>query len=192
MASTITASTLKVTIEESIDLGGVQRNSKNTLSIAGIKNIHKRIVTCPKGTDGDADGFASDGGGDVQNRTTLLSFQADVHTASGPHMDLQNTKYIRITNLDNTESIAIQFMISADEDGGIDSNTGDEFIHLLEAGKSLMLGSPHDSVFVDDGGASYALGDWTTAIGGFFDDLHTIKADPGLNDIDVEVYVAST
>ena len=44
MASTITASTLKVTIREDIKLNGVEQGSTNTLDIASISEIYKRIV----------------------------------------------------------------------------------------------------------------------------------------------------
>ena len=44
MASTITASTLKVTIREEIELNGVQQGGVNTLSIGSINEVYKRIV----------------------------------------------------------------------------------------------------------------------------------------------------
>ena len=43
MASTITAATLTVTINESISLNGSQQGSTNTVNIASIAEISKRI-----------------------------------------------------------------------------------------------------------------------------------------------------
>ena len=45
MASTITAATMTVTITESISLNGADQGATNTLSIASINEVVKRIVT---------------------------------------------------------------------------------------------------------------------------------------------------
>ena len=46
MASSITAKTLKVTINESISLNGTEQGGTNTLNISSITDVFKRIVTC--------------------------------------------------------------------------------------------------------------------------------------------------
>ena len=46
MASTISAATLTVTITEAVTLNGYDQGSSNSLSIASINEVMKRIVTC--------------------------------------------------------------------------------------------------------------------------------------------------
>jgi len=47
MASTITSATLTVTLTEAINLNGKDQGSKNTLSVASINEVSKRIITVP-------------------------------------------------------------------------------------------------------------------------------------------------
>ena len=51
MASTVKSSKLKVTLTEEINLNGTEYGSKNELSISGIKDVFKRIVTIAAGDD---------------------------------------------------------------------------------------------------------------------------------------------
>ena len=93
MASTITASTLKVTIQEDIKLNGVQQGGLNTLSIGSITNAVKRIVNI--GTD----------------EIGLLGFGAAYNTELSKtylagQFDEDTVRYIRKTNLEDTNHIA--------------------------------------------------------------------------------------
>ena len=45
MASTVSASTLKVTITESITLNGSNQGATNTVSISNVDEVFKRIIT---------------------------------------------------------------------------------------------------------------------------------------------------
>ena len=47
MASTITASTMTVTVSESITLNGVNQGGTQTLSIPAIATLSKRIIDVP-------------------------------------------------------------------------------------------------------------------------------------------------
>jgi len=94
MASTITASTLKVTIREDIKLNGVQQGGVNTLSIGSITNAVKRIVNI--GTDE----IGLLGFGTAYNTELSKTYLAG-------QFDEDTVRYIRITNLDDTNHIAL-------------------------------------------------------------------------------------
>ena len=171
MASTIVASTLKITIEEDITLNGVQQGGVNTLSIDNVNEIYKRIVTCPASTN-----------------TTIATFKSSVNVSGSmvgqtalraSSLDMEDVKYIRVTNLDDSSSVNW----SRRSDTGEDDTAGDESATLLlEAGKSFMMGSPHDSINVND--------DNNTVLTSLID-LESILIDPSANAVDVEIFIAS-
>ena len=156
------ASTLKVKIEENIILDNQDYGSKRTFEIGSIANITKKIVTIA----GDDD-------------ATVLVFKSTTASADGA-LDLQTVKYIRITNLDSSNSVNISLQL----DSGEDNSAADLSItHLLEAGRSFMMGAPDEAAHSDDDSASIV-----TAL----TDLESIIIDPGSNSGQVEVFVAST
>jgi hypothetical protein len=153
MASTISSATLTVTITEAVSLNGSAQGATNTLSIASINEIFKRIVTCT-----------------ASQTTTVLTFNADVHGAAGA-IDLQDAKYIRITNKDDTNALELAVV-------------GAATLYQVElaAGESHVLGNP-EAVMLAEADTSPSFG--TMA------DLASIQVNPGGNAIDVEVFVAS-
>ena len=162
MASTITASTLKVTIREDIKLNGVDQGGVNTFNVASIKDISKRIVTIA--ADDDA---------------TVLVFKSTTAIADGA-LDKDTVKYIRITNLDDSNSVNISLQL----DSGEDNSAADLSVtHLLEAGRSFVMGTVDEAVHADDDAATIV-----TAL----TDLESIIVDPGSNAGTVEVFIAST
>ena len=157
---------LVVTITESVTLNGAARGSSNALTISGVDDIYHRIITCP----------AADGG---ISGTTLVKFSAAVNTVDGAAaLDLDNVKYIRVTNMDSSNSVTLSLQVSNDEDGAADFSSS----ILLEAGKSFLMGTPHDGIQVSDANANVI----TTLV-----DLESIIADPAANDVKVEVFIAS-
>ena len=124
--------TLTVTINESLTLNGRERGSENILSITGINEVFHRIVSCPNAVD-----------------TTVATFRTAVNTADGA-IDLEDTKYIRLTNLDSSNSVTISQQVSGGENGVADSSVS----VLLEAGKSFLLGTVHDGIALDDDSAT--------------------------------------
>jgi len=156
------AGTLKVKIEEDIILENQNYGSKRTFEISSIANITKKIVTIA--SDDDA---------------TVLVFKSTTASADGA-LDLQTVKYIRITNLDSSNSVNISLQL----DSGEDNSAADLSItHLLEAGRSFLMGAPDEGAHTDDDSASIV-----TAL----TDLESIIVDPGSNSGQVEVFVAST
>ena len=163
MASTITASTMKVTISENITLNGRQQGGSQTFSIASINEIFKRIVTCPANQD-----------------TTVALFQSAVSDdIESLGLDTQDVKYIRVTNLDDTNAINLSLQLDAGED---DSAADESATISLAAGQSYVMGTSHDSVAVSDANAN---------INATLHDLESILIDPVANAVDVEIFVAS-
>jgi len=151
---------LTVSIKEELTLNGAQQGGVNTVSIASVTQSFKRVVTCPASVD-----------------TTVAVFQAGTNTQDGA-LALQNVKYLRVTNLDSTNSVNLSLQISTAENGTADSSC----TVLLEAGKSFIMGAVHDGIAVDDDAATIV----TTLT-----DLESIIVDPSGNDVTVEIFIAS-
>ena len=151
---------LTVTISEDVLLNGSTRGSTNTLTITGIEHVLERIVTIPANSDG----------------TVLLT--KDSITSQEGAVDIQDTKYIRITNLDSTNNVTLSLQLDVNEnDSGADLSAS----VLLEAGKSFMLGAPHDAIGVDDDSSSIQ-----TSLA----DLESILVDSRSNSVKLELFVA--
>ena len=151
---------LTVTLTESVTLNGSVRGSTNQLTITGIESVLERIVTIPANAD-----------------ATVLLNKSTVATSDGA-IDIQDTKYIRVTNLDSTNSVTLSLQIDAAEN---DSSAAESCSILLEAGKTFMLGTPHNSVAVSDANATIV----TT-----LHDLESILVDSFTNAVKLEVFVA--
>ena len=107
MASTITAAALTVTITESIELNGKDQGGINTLVIPSVATISKRIVDVPA------------------SEVEIIAMSTAV--ASGTFVE-GDVRYIRITNLDDTNHVTLTFK---DEDAT-------EFAILLDKGQSFI------------------------------------------------------
>ena len=87
MASTLSDSTLSVILTEKLTLNGRDHGSSQKITITGVNEVSKRILTCATtpGTQVYAGGAAAG----------LGTFVTD------------NVKYIRITNLDDTNFVVV-------------------------------------------------------------------------------------
>ena len=153
MASTITAADLTVKITETINLNGRDQGSSNSFSISSINEISKRIITIPASAD-----------------TTIATFAAAVSTSVQAY-DVEDVRYIRLTNLDDTESINVA-MVGASDNA--------QFV--VPAGQSLVFGTPDDFMLGEED---------TTPAFASFEDLASIVVDSGSNSVDVELFIAS-
>ena len=151
---------LTVTLTESVTLNGSVRGSTNQLTITGIESVFDRIVTIPNDQD-----------------TTILLTKASV-ASSDSAVDIQDTKYIRITNLDSTNSVTLSLQLDVNEN---DSGADQSVSILLEAGKTFMLGTPHDAIGVDDDSSTIQ-----TSLA----DLESILVDTAANTVKLELFVA--
>ena len=158
---------LKVIIREELTLNGYDQGAKNTLTISDVDEVFKRIVTCP-----------------ANNETTIARFRSSVGNASGTAtfdsaLDVQDVKYVRVTNLDGSNDLKLSLQIDVGED---DTGADASATILIEAGNSFIMGSPEDGIGVLDANANLV----TDLV-----DLDSLVVQPGSNSVDVEVYVAS-
>ena len=115
MASTVTAATLTVKLTETVSLNGRDQGAETTLTIASINEVMKRIVSCS-----------------ASQTTTIAEFRNDVYEAAGA-IDIEDSRYIRITNLDDTNSVEIAVV-----------TVGTTYQVKLDPGHSHILGSAND------------------------------------------------
>ena len=153
MATTITNATMTVTITESVSLNGTDQGGTNSFTVANVDEVYKRILTCP-----------------ASNTTTIATFNSDAHGAANA-IDIEDSKYIRVTNKDNTNAVELAVVGAATL-----------YQVTLAAGQSHILGSA-DGLMLSEADTSPSFG--TMA------DLASIQVNPGGNAIDVEVFVAS-
>tara|TARA_Y100001973_G_C5133602_1_gene299116 strand:- start:598 stop:1083 length:486 start_codon:yes stop_codon:yes gene_type:complete len=160
MASTITAASMTVTITESITLNGQAQGGTNSFSIGSVNEIYKRIVTCVDDTD-----------------CTIATFQTATSTSDGA-IDLEDVRYIRVTNLDDTNPMNLSLQVAGGEGGTPNMSS----TILVEAGKSFIMGSAHDGIGLSDTDATIVTS---------LNDLESLLVDPLSENIDVEVFIAS-
>ena len=158
MATTVTAATLTVTVAEDITLNGIQQGASNTKTFASINEISKRIVTV------------------TTTEATIATFHA---SAIGAAQFLEaNVRYMRFTNLDDTNFITLTFT----------NENNDEVAIKLDAGQSFIWNGDNSGGVVNvfnatenaDANSDVALGDLTN-----------IQADANTASCDLEMFVAS-
>lgn len=154
--------TLTVTHTESLTLNGSEQGNTNSLSIASVNEVYKRIVTCP-----------------ANSETTLINFHSSVADGTLSPVDMQSVRYIRLTNLDGSNDLKMSLQIDVGED---DSAADTSATILVKAGHSFIMGYPEDAVGVSDANANLV----TDLV-----DLESIVIQPGGNAIKVELFVAS-
>ena len=108
MASTITAATLTVTLTESVTLNGSDQGATNTLSIASVNEVSKRIVTA------------------TTAERIILVFGDNI--AAG-QFDKTKAVYVRITNLDDTNHVGLIFRNLVGDEFSVKLDKGQSFIY---------------------------------------------------------------
>ena len=153
---------LVVNISEEVTLNGKVRGSENSLEISSVTQVLHRIVTCPANQD-----------------TTVANFHAATNTSDNA-LDVEDAKYIRVTNLDASNSINLSLQIDSAE--GSTAVASESATILVAGGRSFIMGTPSDGLAVSDANATIV----TT-----LHNLESILVDPGSNAISVEVFIAS-
>ncbi len=149
MATTVTDANLTVTITDSVTLNGQAYGNTNTLTVASIDEVYNRVVEVP-----------------------ISAFTAIVQlgTTGQGSITAANAKYIRITNLDDTNYVNLKVFGT------------DAMVVKLEAGKSFILGGVSFDAIA---GADIAQG----AVS--HNAAFVISAEATVAACDVEVFVAS-
>ena len=89
------AADLTTTVTESVVLNGALRGNTNTVTTTGINNVFERILTCINSQE-----------------TTVAVFGTAPYSSAGA-IDVQNARYIRITNLDADAWIEVAVVTTA-------------------------------------------------------------------------------
>jgi hypothetical protein len=157
MATTIKAATLTVTLTEAITLNGYDQGSKNILSISSVTEAHKRIITVP-----------------TSERTII-----NIGTLVGAGMFVEgDVKYIRITNLDDTNHAGLIFQNENDDEFAVKLDKGQSFIYNGD----LSAGLVDTMDAIDNSGLSANT----------FGDLVSVTAIADTAAVDLEIFIAST
>ena len=155
MTTTLTAATLTVTLKESIELNGVEQGSTNTKTIASINEVSKRIVTV------------------TTTEVEIIAIGTAISTGTFIEGDV---RYIRFTNLDDTNFVTLTFKNEND----------DEFAVKVDAGYSFIYPADNSGGVVDTMDAIDGTG-LTLSLG----DLVNVTADADTGSCDMEIFVAS-
>ena len=156
MASTLTPAPLNVTIREQITMNGTDYGGITRYTVNNISEISRRLVT----TNGTSS-------------TEIIRFQP---SASAGQFINTDVRYLRITNLDDTNFATLRFQGSASTD----------YSFRLDPTGSHLLMTTQDSGSSNAGVTSYA------DIGGIvLTNLRTIKVIADTAAVDLELFVAS-
>mgnify|MGYP001173036646 FL=1 len=153
MATTLTAATLTVNVTESISLNGKDQGATNAFTISSINEVFKQIVTA------------------TTTATTFLKFGS---AASAGTLIRSDVKYLRLTNLDDTNFVTI----------GLQDDSADTAYIKLEKGQSVILGGTDEGPQVEVSASAAAFSAWASV------DSLTLDADTA--SVDVEIFAAMT
>tara|TARA_Y100000310_G_scaffold187390_1_gene187431 strand:+ start:357 stop:827 length:471 start_codon:yes stop_codon:yes gene_type:complete len=155
MATTLITSNLKVKITETIFLNGQNQGASSTITIPSVATISKRIVDVPT------------------SEVEIVGISTAV--SSGTFIE-GDVRYIRITNLDDTNHVGLIFKNEDADEFGIKLDKGQSFIYNADA----------------SGGVVDTMEAAATAIStNTFADLVNITAIADTAACDVEVFIAS-
>jgi len=150
MASTVSAQQLTVEIKETLTLNGTTYDQTVSKSLTGIGNVSKRIFSIPHSTS-----------------VTLATF---ISAVTNNQFDVEDVKYIRVTNLDDTDALILTKAFNA-------TSSATE----LKAGCSVVYFTPNGN-----GATSKAAITTTDDIESLF-----IHNSHGGNALDCEVFIAT-
>ena len=136
---------LVTTITDAVTLNSSVRGSTNSITTTGINDVFERIVTCAH-----------------SQTTTVAVFAASPHTSAGA-IDVDRSKYVRVTNLDADAEIELAIVTTASNyqvtirAGGSHVLFQGAAIALAEEDTSPSFGTMEDiaSLQVKPVGASY-------------------------------------
>ena len=144
---------LTTTITESVILNGSIRGSSNVLTTTGIVDVMERILTLAH-----------------SNTATIVTFGSTPHSSAGA-VDVENAKYVRVTNLSATDDMILAFVTS-----------GTNYQVTVRAGGSHILYQAEDAILGE--------ADSTPAFSGLAD-VVTIQARPSATtDVQCELFIA--
>tara|TARA_R100000664_G_scaffold22473_1_gene31974 strand:- start:792 stop:1241 length:450 start_codon:yes stop_codon:yes gene_type:complete len=143
---------LTTTISESVTLNGATRGTTNTITTTGVVDVFERILTCSH-----------------SQTTTIATFGSSPHSSAGA-LDVENCKYLRVTNLSTDQDMMVAFVTS-----------GTNYQVTVRAGGSHILFQAEDGILGE--------ADSTPAFSGLAD-IVTVQVRPSATtDVQVEIFV---
>ncbi len=138
MASNLGSNSLTITIQEDIELNGLQQGSITSQSISAVSSVYKRIMTIP----------VNDGSIGANDHVTVITTTGDAgSTVEAGKFIVGDLKYFRLTNLNTGAGEGILLQIARDDNSDA---TDDEAAWLLiEEGRSFILNT-FDAAFDAD------------------------------------------
>tara|TARA_R100000781_G_scaffold92092_1_gene57035 strand:+ start:16893 stop:17342 length:450 start_codon:yes stop_codon:yes gene_type:complete len=144
---------LTVTISESVTLNGALRGSTNSITTSSIVDTYERILTAAH-----------------SNTTTICTFAASPHTSAGA-LDVENCKYLRITNLSDTEDMKLAL---------VTTNTNYQ-VTVRAGGSHVLFQAENGAIGEEDTSPAFPT----------LEDITSVQVRPsGSADIQVETFVA--
>ena len=143
---------LTTTISESVTLNGATRGTTNTMVTTSVVDVFERILTCTH-----------------SQTTTVAVFGSTPHASAGA-LDVENCKYLRITNLSTDQDMKVAF---------ITTNTNYQV--------TVRTGASHVLFQAEEG----AIGETDTSPAfGTLEDITSVQVRPAATtDVQVEVFV---
>jgi hypothetical protein len=143
---------LTTTVTESVTLNGATRGTTNVLTTTGIVDVFERILTCSH-----------------SNTTTIATFASTPHASAGA-LDVENCKYIRVTNLSSDQDMKLALI-----------TTNTNYQVTVRAGGSHILFQAEEG----------AIGETDTSPAfGTLEDITSIQVRPSATtDVQVEIFV---
>jgi len=110
---------LTVTVTENVILNNERRGSTNTVTIADILNTFERMVVCTH-----------------SETTTIATFATAPYTSAGA-IDVENVRYIRVTNLD-AEGALVLAVVTTNTNYQVRLTPGTS--HIIPRGEAEIIG----------------------------------------------------
>mgnify|MGYP003645942702 CR=1 FL=1 len=145
--------TLTATITESVTLNSAARGSTNTIAVNNIVDVFERILTAAH-----------------TNTTTIATFASTPHSSAGA-LDVENCKYLRITNLSSDQDIKLALV-----------TTNTNYQVTVRAGGSHILFQTEEAAIAEaDTSPNFPT----------LEDLVTVEVRPSATtDVQVEIFAA--
>jgi len=140
MTTTLTASTMNITLTESINLNGTNQGATNSVAIPSIAEISKRILTI------------------TTNEATIATMSGAV--ASAGHFNDSAVRYMRFTNKDDTNFLTLTFQNDDDDEVAIKLDAGNSFMWFADNSGGMV--DVFNAATAGDAASDTALGSITT------------------------------
>ena len=110
---------LTTTVTESVVLNGALRGNTNSVTTTGINNVFERIVTC------------------IHSQTTTVAVFATAPYTSAGAIDVENVRYIRVTNLD-ADGVLVLAVVTTNTNYQVRLTPGTS--HIIPRGEAEIIG----------------------------------------------------